>query len=217
MWQDILITPDTPIFRAIEIIDQAGLQIALVVNEQGQLLGTVTDGDIRRAILKQLSLDGTVANAMNPDPCFVCSGQSRAGALALMRNRKLHQIPVLDRTAPVVGLEIADELLASSQRHNWVVLMAGGLGGPELADRDCPKPLLKIGGRPVLETILEQCISQGFGRFFISVNYKAEMIVQYFGDGSRWGVEIGYLHEQQPWGRPALWGCCPGGHQNRCC
>ena len=210
MWKNVIITTDTPIVNAIEIIDRAGLHIALVVNENGRLLGTVTDGDIRRAILKHLSLDEAVTKVMNPAPSFVYRNQSRESVILLMKNKKLHQIPVLDEEHRVVGLEIADELLTPPPRDNWVILMAGGLGR-RLAPltESCPKPLLKVGDKPLLETILEGFIEQGFSHFYISVNYKAETIIKHFGNGSRWAAEIEYLHESKPLGTAGALGLLP--------
>jgi len=201
MWKNILISPDTPLVGAIDIIDALGLQIALVINENGQLLGTVTDGDIRRAILKKLGLDTPVNQIMNRQPQFIHQHTSRENALLLMKSKKIRQIPVLDDDNRVVGLEIADELLKPSLRDNWVILMAGGLGKRlQPLTESCPKPLLKVGNKPVLETVLESFIEQGFRHFYIAVNYKAEMIIQHFGDGSQWNVEIRYLHERQQLG-----------------
>jgi NDP-sugar pyrophosphorylase family protein len=115
-----------------------------------------------------------------------------------MRQRRLHQIPVLDATWRVVGLEVLDDLLKPQPKTNPVVLMAGGLGSRlrPLTD-ECPKPLLRVGTKPILETILEAFIEHGFNRFYVSVNYKAEMIEAYFGDGSRWGATIEYLREKE--------------------
>lgn len=198
MWKEILISPDTPVVKAIEIIDRGDLQIALVVNEKGQLLGTVTDGDIRRAILRQLSLEHPVRDIMNTKPCFISREQSRDIALSLMKNKRVRQIPVIDETMCLVGLEIADELLKPPARDNWVVLMAGGLGQRlHPLTESCPKPLLRVGGKPLLEIILESFIEQGFRHFYISVHYRAEMIMEYFGDGSRWGAAIQYIQESK--------------------
>lgn len=196
MWKEILVSPDTPVVKAIEIIDRGDLQIALVVNEKGQLLGTVTDGDIRRAILRQLSLEHPVRDIMNAKPCFISREQSRDIALSLMKKRRVRQIPVVDDNMCLVGLEVADELLQPPVRNNWVVLMAGGLGQRlHPLTESCPKPLLSVGGKPLLETILESFIEQGFKHFYISVHYRGEMIMEYFGDGSRWGAAIEYIRE----------------------
>jgi len=210
MWKEVLINPDTPIVKAIAIIDQGDLQIALVVNKKGQLQGTVTDGDIRRAILKQLSLDEPVNKIMNRNPRFVFEEQSREIAVLLMRNSKIRQIPIVDEDLCVVGLEIADELLGPVIRENWVILMAGGLGQRlHPLTESCPKPLLRVGGKPLLETILDSFIEQGFRNFYISVNYKAEMIIEHFGDGARWGVELKYINESKRLGTAGALGLLP--------
>jgi dTDP-glucose pyrophosphorylase len=210
MWRETLISPDTSIINAIETIDRTGLQIALVVDEGGRLLGTVTDGDIRRAILKHLGYDEPVTEVMNPNPCFIFQDQSRENALLLMKNMRFHHIPVLDRQQRVVGLEIADELMTSPPRRNTVVLMAGGLGRRlQPLTEQYPKPMLRIGDKPLLETILEGFIDQGFRYFYISVNYKADIIMQHFGNGSRWAVEINYLQETKPLGTAGALGLLP--------
>ncbi|CAN1212230.1 UTP--glucose-1-phosphate uridylyltransferase [Tumidithrix helvetica PCC 7403] len=209
-WQDTLITLNHSIRAVIQSIDKSGLQIALVVNDQRQLLGTVTDGDIRRAILKGFSLEDSVAQIMNSQPIAVTTTTSHTEILGIMRRKVLRQIPVIDRAGIVVDLALLDALLEATQRHNWVVLMAGGLGS-RLAPltNDCPKPLLKVGGKPILENILESFINEGFHKFFISVNYKSHMIEEYFGNGSHWGVDICYLREQQRLGTAGGLGLLP--------
>ncbi len=209
-WQDTLITPNHSIHAAIQSIDKSGLQIALVVNENRQLLGTVTDGDIRRAILKGFSLEDSVVEIMNSQPITVTATISHSEILAIMRNKVLHQIPVIDHKGIVVDIALLNTLLETTQNNNWVILMAGGLGS-RLAPltNDCPKPLLKVGGKPILENILESFINEGFHNFFISVNYKSHMIEEYFGDGTNWGVEICYLREQQSLGTAGSLGLLP--------
>jgi len=210
MWKEVLVSPNTAVAKAIEIIDNAGLQIALVVNEKKQLLGTVTDGDIRRAILKHFSLDEPVSTIMNPNPRFIQCTQSRETAVLLIKNNKVRQIPVLDEDHRVIGLEVADKLLDTPSRDNWVILMAGGLGNRlKPLTQSCPKPLIKVGDKPVLETILESFIEQGFHNFYLSVNYQAEMIIEHFGDGSRWAVDIKYLHEHKRLGTAGAVGLLP--------
>lgn len=195
-WKDILITSDTSIFKAIEIIDAGSLQIALVVDVSGKLFGTVTDGDIRRAILKGVDLGRPVCDIMFTTPTTASCHESRESVLEKMKTRQLRQIPIVDPNGCVVGLDAWDELINVQHRDNVVVLMAGGLGSRlgELT-KDCPKPLLRVGNKPVLETVLENCKEYAFHRFYISVNYKAAMVKEYFGDGSRWGVEINYIEE----------------------
>ena len=197
-WKDVLISQDTTILKAIEIIDASSLQIALVVNETGQLLGTVTDGDVRRAILRGTTLDMPVQDIMFRSPTVAGCHETRDVIVARMKTKQLRQIPLVDQNGRVIGLDIWDELVVVPERDNIVVLMAGGLGTRlgELT-KDCPKPLLRVGDKPVLETILENCREYGFSRFYISVNYKASMVKEYFGDGSRWGIDIRYLEENK--------------------
>lgn len=209
-WKDVLISPDTTIMRAIKIIDEGSLQIALVVDASNKLVGTLSDGDIRRAILKGVLFDRPVSEIMFTEPTVAGCHESRETVLAIMKAKKLRQIPIVDLAGSVVGLDSWDELLSIQERNNIVVLMAGGLGTRlgELT-KDCPKPLLRVGNKPVLETILEKCKECAFKRFYISINYKAEMVKEYFGDGSRWGVEIHYLEEKKKLGTAGALGLLP--------
>lgn len=195
-WRKTLITPSAHISEAIKIIDASALQIALVIDDDSRLVGVVTDGDIRRALLKGLSLDHSVHLIMNKDFTAVGIDSGRDTILELMKRKDLRQIPVVDERGCVVDLKLMTEMIQSPERQNWVVLMAGGMGTrlQPLTD-DCPKPLLKIGDKPLLATIVEKFMEFGFRRFFVSVNYKAEMIEAFLGDGSRWGVQIDYLRE----------------------
>ena len=200
-WRKSLVSPDATLRETIQVIDSGALKIALVVDNAKCLLGTVTDGDIRRGILKGYSLEEPARKVMNAHPTAVRQNEGREKILALMRQKQINQIPVVDNDGSVVGLEVLEVILKPHRRDNRVVLMAGGLGVrlKPLTD-DVPKPLLRIGGKPILETILENFLEYGFNRFYISVNYKGELIEQYFGDGSRWGAEIRYLHEKEKLG-----------------
>lgn len=197
-WKDVLIRPDTSIMKTIEIIDAGTLQIALVVDDTNRLVGTVSDGDIRRAILKGISLDGPVSEIMFSEPTVAGPHVNRDEIVAIMKRKQLRQIPLVDQDGCIVGLDSWDELISLRERENIVVLMAGGLGTRlgELT-KDCPKPLLRVGNKPVLETILGNCIDYGFKRFYISVNYKADMVKEHFGDGSDWNVDIRYIMEKK--------------------
>ena len=197
-WRQILVEPSDSIYRTLEVIDRSALQIALVVDEKGRLLGTVTDGDVRRGILRGLDLDSAVAKVMNKDfsSCYV--EDTRDKALAIMSNKSLHQLPVIDHNGCLVGIHTIDSLMASKTRDNIVLLMAGGLGSRlKPLTANCPKPLLKVGGKPILESIIESFIEQGFKKFYISINYKGEMIEEYFGNGSDWGIQIDYIREDK--------------------
>lgn len=200
-WKKTLITPSQPILDAMRIIDTGALQIALVVDEQLKLLGVVTDGDIRRGILRGESLDAPVSKIMFRDFTYASSEATEADVILLMKTKELLQIPVLDHDGRVVNLRMLVELVNLPQPDNWVVLMAGGLGNrlKPLTD-DCPKPLLKVNEKPILEIIIENLRKQGFNKFIISVNYKAEMIENHFQNGSQWAVTIDYLKEKDAMG-----------------
>ena len=197
-WERTLVEPDTTLRVAMMAIDRASSQMALVVDEKRRLLGTLSDGDARRALLKGLSLDDRVSAAMHRNPTVASAGDTPQAMLATMRRRGLHQLPVVDAQGVVVGMEVLDDFLKTPQRDNWVVIMAGGMGKRlEQLTRDTPKPMLRVGSRPLLETIVRGYASQGFRRFYFAVNYKAEQIEQYFGNGKGFGVEIRYLREEQ--------------------
>ncbi len=198
IWEKVLVSPTLTIREVIQKIDSSALQIALVVDGSRCLLGTVTDGDVRRGILKGFSLEQSVVDVMNPHPTVAGMSDDRDSVLALMKARHLRQIPVVDDLGRIFNLETLEGLLNPVEQENWVVLMAGGLGSRLRPITDeCPKPLLRIGGKPLLETIVTHFRSFGFRKIFLSVNYKAEMIEEYFGDGRAWDVEINYLRESE--------------------
>jgi len=200
-WEATLIGPQDSILQALSAIDRGALQIALIVDHERRLLGVVTDGDIRKQILKGTSVETAVADLMNAAPVVASPVEPRADMLARMRARGVHQLPLVDGDRRVVGLLAIDELLEASRQPNLVVLMAGGLGSRLMPlTADMPKPMLMIGDRPILETIILQFKDCGFHRFAISMHYLGDRIVEYFGDGSQFGVEIVYLRESKPLG-----------------
>ena len=200
-WKKTVLDQKTSIHKAIETIENTSMQIALIVDENGQLVGTVTDGDIRRGILKGIPLDDPVQKVMKTDPVVVRENESREAVLSIIKHLHIYSIPIVDENRYPVGLARLNNLLLTGERENWVVLMAGGLGSrlKPMTD-ECPKPLLKVGNKPILENILEDFKENGFTRFYISVNYMSDMVEEYFGDGSRWGVEIKYLYEDKKLG-----------------
>jgi len=197
-WKQVLIPPTATLRQAIERIDQAKTQVALVVDEQGRLLGTLADGDIRRGLLAGRQLEDQVEECMCRQPSTLGSEEPDEAALARMRRLGLHQLPVIDTQGRVIGLKMLRDFIQAGMRDNSVVIMAGGLGTRlrELT-RETPKPMLKVGDRPLLETIIRGFIEQGFSRIWIAVNYQAERIESHFGDGSRFGAEIRYLREDK--------------------
>ncbi|HLA39428.1 MAG TPA: sugar phosphate nucleotidyltransferase, partial [Candidatus Glassbacteria bacterium] len=175
-WKKTLIAPDTPVLETMRVLDSSLLQVALVVDKGRKLIGTVTDGDIRRAILAGKSLDTSVAEIMNRSPKFCHQSDDRALIVHRLKSLHLHQMPILDERGVVVGLEIIDEILENGIKENWAMIMAGGLGSrlrPFTYEQ--PKPMLKVGEKPLLEIIIENLSAYGFRNFYISIHYKAEL------------------------------------------
>jgi dTDP-glucose pyrophosphorylase len=209
-WKQTLVSPSTSIKDIIQLVESSGLQIALVVDEQKCLQGTVTDGDIRRTILKGVSLENPIEDAMNKNPTVAHLEDDRSHILQIMKKQSIHQVPVVSEEGIVMGLETVDQFYFGGVEGNWIILMAGGLGTRlHPLTENCPKPMVKVGGKPILELIIDQCVKNGFRKFFISVNYKAEMIRSYFEDGSKWGVEIQYIQEENRMGTAGSLGLLP--------
>jgi dTDP-glucose pyrophosphorylase len=200
-WRNLALNRQAPLVEALSKINSSARQIALVLNSDETLAGVITDGDIRRALLSGKSLETPVAEVMNLHPKSIEVTATRSEMLATMRRQSLHHLPLTDSEHRVVGLVTLDDLLKSQEYENWVVLMVGGLGSRlQPLTHQCPKPLLPVAGKPILEIIIENFIDQGFKKFFLSVNYKADMIQSHFKDGSQWNIEISYLHEHKRMG-----------------
>lgn len=209
-WEQTLIEPDAPLREALEKIDRAGTRMVLVVDSNCKLIGTLSDGDIRRGLLRGLTLSDKASSAVHSKPTVARQGEERESILATMRLLGLFQVPIVDAQGIVVGLETIDDLLATTVRDQWVVIMAGGRGirMAELT-RDTPKPMLKVGSRPLLESIITRFAGQGFRRFYLAVNYRADQIEAHFGDGSAFGIKIDYLRESEPMGTAGALGLLP--------
>ncbi len=209
-WRATLVRDDATIREAIRAIDDSALQIALVIDAERRLVGTVTDGDVRRGLLRGVALEARASEVMNRDPISCPATLGREATLAVMRGSDVKQVPLLDEAGRVVGLELVGDVIRHSAHDNWVVLMAGGLGQRlRPLTEDCPKPMLPVGGTPILEIILKNFVRQGFKRFYLAVNYKAEMVRRHFGDGERWGVAIDYLEERDKLGTAGALGLLP--------
>lgn len=205
----ISLPPDTAILDALRVLVESR-QIVLVVDADRKLIGTVTDGDVRRGLLRRIELTAPIAQIMNRSPATVPAGTSREVCLRIMREREFRHLPVLDADGRAIGIEFLSDLLRQSERDNWVVILAGGQGRRLLPlTETVPKPMLSVGGRPLLETIVEGFARQGFKQFFVSVNYMADKIEQHFGNGSQLGVRIEYLREGTPLGTAGPLGQLP--------
>ncbi|MGR5464701.1 nucleotidyltransferase family protein [Photobacterium damselae subsp. damselae] len=207
-WKKILLSPTSTIRDALTIIDNESLQIALVVLHD-QLVGTVTDGDIRRGLLNNISLDDSIDKVMNKSPLTADYTFSKSTLISLLESKKISSIPILKK-GELVGLETLHHLLSKPKLDNPVFIMAGGFGTRlrPLTD-NCPKPLLKVGNKPILEIILQRFIDSGFHNFYISTHYLPEMIKDYFGNGAKWNINITYVHEETPLGTGGALGLLP--------
>jgi len=197
-WRDCRVLPDASIRKTMNEIEACERRVAVVTTEDDRLKGIVTDGDIRRGILDDLSLEAPVTEVMNADPIVAREGSSSDRIAQLIADNPIHHVPVVDEEGRVVRLETIDDLLTSKRRTTPVVIMAGGLGTrlrPITEDR--PKPLVEVEGVPILETLLERLSRQGFRHVYLSVNYEADMIEDHFETGQDWGLQVEYLREEK--------------------
>lgn len=196
-----LIGPDTSIRTLIERFTTRLVQIGLVIDPQRKLIGTVTDGDLRRGLLRGIATDAPVREIMNTAPRTIRFGEPRGDVLTFMRREKIKHIPVVDFAGRAVDLITIESLLAPERQPYPIVLMAGGEGRRlRPLTEHTPKPMLDVGGRPILETIIRRFSEAGFSEFHVSVNYRADVIRNHFGDGSALGVDLSYIEEDMPLG-----------------
>jgi dTDP-glucose pyrophosphorylase len=193
-----LISPETTILETLKVIDETALEIALVVKKDRKLLGTVTDGDIRRALINGMTLQTPVKKLMNAHPIVADLETTDDELLFTMTNKSIKHLPIVDKSGKIFRLVLLKDLIALKTRNNYAFIMAGGLGTRlgELT-RHRPKPLLPIGGQPIIHIIAEQLRRHGFKKIFVSVNYKAEMIIDYFKNNAPEGLEIEFLQEKE--------------------
>jgi dTDP-glucose pyrophosphorylase len=197
---DCLVEESATIREAMLVLDR-GSQIAFVVDKQLMLLGTCTDGDVRRALLAGFGFDSPVIPHIERKFVSVGPESGRAHVLDLMKARHIQQIPILSSDGALLGLHLLRELIGSVERPNWAVLMAGGKGTRlQPLTNGLPKPMIQVAGRPILERLVLHLVGYGIRRIFLSINYLGEMVEAYFGDGSQYGCSIEYLREGRPLG-----------------
>lgn len=199
--EQIKLNPTSTIREALKVIDSGAMQIAVVVDSENRLLGTLTDGDIRRGLLDGLSIDSSIKDIFFKTPTVAKVSDTKEEILQQALGKKLHQIPIVDDEYRVIGIKEIEELVQPHIKSNIVVLMVGGLGSRlRPLTEDTPKPMLKVGNKPILQTIVEKFAEYGFINIVMCVNYKSHIIQDYFGDGSEFGVNIEYVLEEQRMG-----------------
>jgi len=206
--QSLFISPDHSIRAAMACIDRGACGIALVVDQERRLLGTITDGDVRRAVLAGTDLESPVSvllarkiSTQYPKPVTSQLGAKRETLLELLHKNVLRQLPILDNDGKVVDLVMVDDLIPTQDLQLQAVIMAGGLGTRlRPLTEDLPKPMLPLGGKPLMELVIEQLRQVGIRRVNVTTHYKPGKISDHFGDGSSFGVELNYVNEDKPLG-----------------
>jgi dTDP-glucose pyrophosphorylase len=200
-WKKLVVDLNSNINDAIKILNETGLKIVLVTNQNGKIEGTISDGDIRRGIIKGLSIHDSVNEIVHRNSLVVPPEMNRDMVIQLMLANKIQQIPIVDENRIILGLHHWDDIHSVQERSNLFVIMAGGMGTRLRPDTvDVPKPLLQISGKPMLEHIIEKAKADGFNNFVIAVNYLGNKIEDYFQDGNKFGVKISYLKENKALG-----------------
>jgi dTDP-glucose pyrophosphorylase len=200
-WQNTVLPLNSTVTDVINKLNAFSFKLVMVADENKILLGTISDGDIRRGLLKGLGLNSSIASIINNSPIIVSREVNREIVLQLMISNKIQQIPIVDENFRILGLHLWENFNSPLIHANIMVIMAGGKGvrlHPQTIN--CPKPLLPIGNKPILEHIIERAKKQGFANFIIAVNYLGHMIEDYFGEGDKLDVNIQYLHESSPLG-----------------
>lgn len=214
-WTKAILKESDSFENAIKVLNDAALRIALVVDDDNTLLGTITDGDIRRALLQHIPMSKSVKHIMNHNPISASKNDSTETILSKILNKDLLHAPITDKNNKLIGLKTLQDLSYKKRYDNPIFLMAGGLGSRLYPlTKDTPKPLLNIGGKPILESIIGRFINAGFHNFYISTYYKAEKIHKFFGNGSSWGVNIEYVNEVKPLGTAGSIGMLPNNLPN---
>ena len=201
VWRQAILTNNSTIEAVIRNLDKVAIKIVLVINEEGTLEGTISDGDIRRGLLRGLDINSSIESIVYRNPIVVSPDMGREIVRQLMVVNKIQQIPVVDEQKNVVGLHLWDEITISPLRNNLMVIMAGGKGTRlRPHTEECPKPMLRVSGKPMLELIIERAKLEGFSQFVLAIHYLGYVVENYFGNGERLQVQIDYLREQSPLG-----------------
>lgn len=200
-WRKICILPDVKLKNVLEILNNEGSRIVFVLSENDELIGSISDGDVRRALLKGISLEDKIEKVVNRKCFFLPKTVSEETAEELIEQKSITHIPLMDEKQKVVSIFVGKNFQNYSAKINNVVVMAGGLGS-RLGEitKEIPKPLVRIHNKPILEILVSNLKRHGFNKFYFSVNYLSEKIEEHFGNGEKVGVEILYIKETKRMG-----------------
>ncbi|PQJ24054.1 nucleotidyl transferase [Limnobacter sp. SAORIC-690] len=200
-WRHALLTNSATLQEAISNLDKVAIKIVLVVDGNGRLEGTISDGDIRRGLLRGLDMSSPITTVIHRNPFVVPPDMARETIIQLMVANKIQQIPVVDENRQVTGLHLWDQITTQQARPNVMVIMAGGKGTRLRPHTEhCPKPMLPVGNKPMLEHIIERAMANGFSHFILAIHYLGHMVEDYFGDGAKMNARIEYIRENSPLG-----------------
>ncbi len=206
----ILIDKNKTIKEVIDILNSTSSRFVVIVDKNKKLLGTITDGDIRRALLENFEINSLVKEIMNKKPITSFDKAKDETIINLMKKYDIQHVPILNKKREIIDIKILQDLVFPKKFENIVFIMAGGFGKRLLPlTKYTPKPMLKINDKPILEIIIDQFINLKFNNFYISTFYKSNIIKKYFGDGSQWNIKINYIKEKKPLGTAGSLGLLP--------
>ena len=196
IWKKAILSHNSKVKDAIRCLELSGTKIVLIINSKGKFIGTITDGDIRRFIIKKTNINESIKNLINKNCCTLVEGATRNKIIQSMNQHKVNQIPIIDKFKNIKGLITLEEILSIKAKNNLFFIMAGGKG-LRLGDltKKTPKPMLKVGNKPMMERVIENAKKSGFVNFLLSVNYKKNKIINYFKNGSSLDIKISYIRE----------------------
>ncbi len=199
--EKIKIFVTSTIEKSMRVIDSGAVKIALIVDTDNKLLGTLSDGDIRRGLLRKKTLNDTIKDIYFKNPVTAKQDISKEGLLHLCLINKIGQLPIIDDDRKIIDLFVIDEELSKKQHENNVVLMVGGLGTRlRPLTEHTPKPMLNVGDKPILQTIVKGFVDCGFTNITMCLGYKSDVIQDYFQDGNAFGASIDYIVEEKRMG-----------------
>ena len=210
-WKQVCVLKNEKIKIAIKKLNFSALKIILVLDNKNKLLGVVNDGDLRRGLLRGINLAEPIFKIMNSKPFVAPPSMSKKTVQQIMRINRIFQVPIVDKKMRLIGLHLREDMEVKPRRENPFIIMAGGRGRRMMPFTEtCPKPMLLVDGKPILEHIITRARDEGFHKFFICIHYLGQKIEKYFGDGQDLNVEINYIKEKTPLGTAGALSLFPG-------